>query len=122
MILRTKAGLLLERLLSTMHDWQGYALRHLLCYNGEDANDAYDCACCITWPDDDQYGWCGCICHERIEKMANSGDMPLLFSALVMADAFPKFAASFEELKAWKQSAIDNKKVAGSEDDCKAGG
>ena len=105
MIPRTQAGLMLERLFSTMHDWEGFSLRHLLCYNGESQDDSYDCACCMTWPD--TVPECGCICHERIERMAQTLDFPLLISSLLREDIFPQFATSWEELQGWRKAKLD---------------
>lgn len=87
-----------------MKDWQGHPIRHLFCYNGEGPHEAYDCACCMTWsPPPD----CGCICHERIEKMARTGDIQLLFSALVSNGTMPKFPSCYQELMDWQQENLD---------------
>jgi hypothetical protein len=104
---RSQVGLILERMLASMKDWEGHGMRHLLCYNGESEHESYDCACCMTWPDDEQFSKCGCICHERIEKMARTGDLPLLFFALAANDGLPKFPSSYDELQKWQQENLD---------------
>jgi hypothetical protein len=106
MMSRSLAGLTLERLFSTMRTWDGHALRYLLCYNGENDGESYDCACCMTCPNDEGYRSCGCICHERIEKMARTGDFPLLISALFTGDQIPKFPSSLDEQLKWRQEAL----------------
>lgn len=106
-MIRSQVGLILERMLASMKDWQGHGMRHLLCYNGESASESYDCACCMTWPDDEQFSKCGCICHERIEKMAHTGDLQLLFFALNANDGLPKFPSSWEEMQKWQQENLD---------------
>jgi hypothetical protein len=109
MISRSQVGLLFERLLSSMHAWDGRPLRYLFCYNGEDPGDSYDCACCLTWPNDEMYRSCPCICHERIEKMATAGDIPLLFYALGTKNALPEFPASMEDEKDLREIYIKEK-------------
>jgi len=107
MMTRTRAGLALERLLSSIRTWDDHPLRHLFCYNGSEPDTGYECACCMTWPDDKQYETCGCICHERVEKMARTGDFPLLVSALVASDEFPKFPSNWEEEEIWRKLALE---------------
>ncbi len=105
---RSQAGLALERLLQSIRTWDDHSLRYLFCYNGEPSDMGYDCACCLMWPDDDNYKSCGCPCHERIEKMARSGDFPLLVSALTNSDEFPKFPTSIDEHEAWRKQALED--------------
>jgi hypothetical protein len=91
---RTKAGLLLEKILN------GNKHRYLLCWNGEreDSEESpYDCACCITWSDNELYQRCGCICHERIEEMARVPHIKLWLLALESMDELPKFFTSYAE-------------------------
>jgi len=102
-MIRTEIGLLLERMIGTMKTWDGHSMRYLFCYNGEGEHESYDCACCLSWePSSD----CGCLCHERIEKMANTGDLRLLFTALQKHEHFPKFAKNYDELEGWRKSAL----------------
>jgi hypothetical protein len=105
---RSKTGLQLERLFQSMQDWEGRGLRHLLCFNGQDDLDScFDCSCCITWPDDEMYTRCPCICHVRIEAIARSGDIGLLFTALAASDVLPRFPASFEEQESWRKENLE---------------
>ncbi len=88
---RTKAGLILEKLLhDNKHRW-------LFCWNGEHEDAAYDCACCLTWPNDELYTNCGCLCHTRIEAMARITDMKLFLLAAEAMGELPKFFASYAE-------------------------
>lgn len=44
--------------------------RWLLCWNGE-TETGFDCGCCLMgYPKCEQYGQCGCICHERINSLS----------------------------------------------------
>lgn len=104
---RTQAGLVLERLLKSMKAWNGHSLRYLLCYNGGEPNAPYDCACCFTWPDDELFQSCRCICHERIEKMATCGDMPLLIRTLTAMGEIPTFPSSADEQQRWHREALE---------------
>ena len=97
-MIRTNEGLLLERLL---HDMK---YRYALCWNGEINDAAYDCACCITWPDNELYSRCGCICHERIEAMVHNNSMRGFLRTYRDLGQFPKIAESRKEavkLKQW---------------------
>jgi hypothetical protein len=92
MAFRTKAGLILEKYLHNLPH------RYLFCWNGEDDSvAAYDCACCMTWPDDDMYQRCGCICHDRIEAMANQRNIHLWLIAMSSMDVLPPVFSSYEE-------------------------
>jgi hypothetical protein len=89
---RTDAGLTLELLLSKLPN------RWLFCWSGERGEYApYDCACCMTWPSEEMYHDCGCICHRRIEKMAADPDIRLWLLASMAMDEFPFIASSLEE-------------------------
>jgi hypothetical protein len=46
--------------------------RWLFCYNGEEGYDStcFDCACCLS-DEVRREGTCGCICHERIDSLAD---------------------------------------------------
>jgi hypothetical protein len=91
---RTKAGLILEKIL---HENKH---RYLLCWNGEaeDSEESpYDCACCITWSDNELYQRCGCICHERIEEIARQRGIKLWLLAMESMDELPKFFTSYAE-------------------------
>ena len=91
-MIRTKEGLILEKLL---HDLKH---RYLFCWNGEtgSAADAYDCACCMIW-DTPEDGFCGCVCHERIEKMATQSGVRLWLLASEAMGALPRFFTSYED-------------------------
>jgi hypothetical protein len=106
-MIRTQNGLLLERMLSTMKTWDGHSMRYLFCYNGEGEHESYDCGCCLTW---EPIPECNCLCHGRIEAMANSGDLRLLFTALQHHEHFPKFATSYDELESWRKAALNEGK------------
>jgi|SRR5271157_275687 len=103
-MIRTPNGLLIERMVSTMKDWRGHSLRYLFCYNGEGADESYDCGCCLSWGIISE---CGCPCHTRFERMAAVGDLPLLFFALAASDQLPTFPSSFEEMKKWEAEAFE---------------
>lgn len=94
MVRRTKQGLLLEKLL------HGMKHRYLLCWNGEEEDSLespYDCACCGTWPDEDLYRNCGCICHTRIESMSSSPHIKLWLLAAKSMEEFPVIFHSEDE-------------------------
>lgn len=94
---RTPQGIFLERLL------HGMKFRYTLCWNGSDGGmwGSYDCACCITYlPQDAKEFTCGCICHERIEAMANGGrsDIRMFLLALESSKEKPFIASSYEDM------------------------
>lgn len=107
-MIRTREGLLLERLIHHLKDWAGFDMRHFFCYNGEGPDDSFDCACCITWPDDTLYSQCGCICHVRIEAMAHTSDLRLLFTSLRVQDMLPEFPASWEEQEKLQKKGLND--------------
>lgn len=74
--------------------------RYLFCWNGEQDGGIeapYDCACCITWSDDELYQRCGCICHERIEEMSRVRHIQLFLLAAEAMGEMPKFFSSYAE-------------------------
>lgn len=94
---RTPQGILLEHLL------HGMKHRYTLCWNGSDGGvwGSYDCGCCITYlPEDPKEFTCGCICHERIEAMANGGrsDIRMFLLAFNSSPEKPFFAHSYEHM------------------------
>src|SRR5277367_1587815 len=95
---RSQEALLLERILhSTKH-------RYLLCWNGESSEDAYDCACCITWLDDPQLSGCGCQCHARIDAMAQVPAITLWLRTMPAMDVLPPFFSSEDEKVAFLEA------------------
>jgi len=106
-MIHSQAGLALECLLGSVRSWDGYPLRHLFCYNGECADTPYECGCCFLYPGNDAYRACHCLCHERIERMARSGDMPLLVFALMASGDFPRFPSNIEEEASWRKQALE---------------
>ncbi len=60
--------------------------RHLLCWSGTDAEfgGAYDCACGFTYyiGEDTATAGCGCVCHQRIEKITQNPDLRMFLLAL----------------------------------------
>jgi hypothetical protein len=91
-MLRTKAGLTLEKLLSGMEN------RWALCWNAREESNGlfdspFDCACCITWAGgtEDKFltDSCGCTCHRRIEEMAQTYGMKMFLLALASSDIMP---------------------------------
>ena len=40
--------------------------RWLFCWNGQEADSCYDCACCLSW--DKRIKTCQCKCHGRIRE------------------------------------------------------
>jgi hypothetical protein len=89
--MRTKAGILLEKFLNDNKN------RWLLCWNGEDGDSAYDCACCMTWIDEAMLNICGCVCHKRIEDMARVQSMTLMLLAADAMGEMPTFFTSYAE-------------------------
>ena len=93
---RTKQGIILEQLL------HGMPHRYVLCWNGSvDEWGAYDCACCIGYVGGDNpeelYSGCGCVCHTRIEEMANSPHMRMFLLALKASDEMPFIPKNYED-------------------------
>jgi hypothetical protein len=84
---RTKQGLVLEKILHNMK-W-----RWLLCWKGTSDDKswggAYDCACCITYFNNEDTRNCGCPCHRRIEAMANTPEMLYFLLALEAEGEIP---------------------------------
>ncbi len=83
---RTEQGRILEKLL------HGMKHRYTLCWNGDSTGGgwgSYDCACCITYIGGDDTLGCGCVCHARIESMANSRDMLMFLLALKGSTEMP---------------------------------
>ena len=84
---RTKAGLVLEKIL------HGMKYRYLLCWSGNEADrewGAYDCACCITYVGEDTaVAGCGCVCHQRIEKIVQNPDLRMFLLALSGSEEMP---------------------------------
>jgi len=87
---RTREALTLEKIL------QGCKHKYLFCWNGEN-DEAYDCACCITYLTDEQLCSCGCSCHERIDAIARIPSMALWLRALAGMQALPPFFSSEDE-------------------------
>jgi hypothetical protein len=91
---RTKAGLILEKLLSSNQ------ARWLWCWTGNDSSpfaEAYDCACCMTWQDDSLLSNCGCHCHARIEEMASLPNIRMWLLAAEGAGELPRFFTSYHD-------------------------
>lgn len=85
---RTKAGIVLEKLL------HGMKYRYVLCWSGNEADmewgGAYDCACCIAYVDEDTaVSGCGCVCHQRIEKIVQNPDLRMFLLALSSSEEMP---------------------------------
>jgi len=77
--------------------------RYVLCWNGDSTGGgwgSYDCACCITYVGDDDFGGCGCVCHARIESMANSRDMLMFLLALNASKEMPFVPKNYEDMMA----------------------
>ena|SRR5271154_3709446 len=95
---RTREALTLEQILhSTKH-------RYLFCWNGESGDESYDCACCITYLDDDLLCSCGCPCHARIDALAAIPPTTLWLRALAGMKQLPTFFASEDEKVAWLEA------------------
>jgi hypothetical protein len=94
---RTQEALTLERILAGSH-------RYLFCWNGEQGEQAYDCACCITYLTDEILCSCGCACHERIDIMARSASAALWLRALAGMNELPPFFSSEDEKVAHLES------------------
>ena len=92
---RTESGLNLEKIFSELKH------RYLFCWNGEPEGSTYDCGCCMTWPDDATYRVCGCVCHERIEEMANLPHIKLWLVAMKSMGELPPFFSSRQEKLAY---------------------
>lgn len=88
---RTKAGLILEKLLNESK------YRWLWCWKGDDDPSAYDCACCIMWPNDNVLSECECICHTRIEEIASLTSIRMWLLAAEGAGELPKFFTSYRD-------------------------
>lgn len=84
--------------------------RYLWCWNGEENEAAYDCACCLTWSggteDDFLVNSCGCICHSRIEEMATHPNIRLWLVALKAMDELPPFFASYAEKLTYSKKLV----------------
>jgi hypothetical protein len=99
---RTQEALTLERILAGSH-------RYLFCWNGEQGEQAYDCACCITYLTDEILCSCGCACHERIDTMARSASATLWLRALAAMNELPPFFSSEDEKVAYLEAHPHNR-------------
>jgi len=92
---RTKQGIILEQLL---HSMKG---RYVFCWNNNaDEWGAYDCGCCITYVGGDNpeiFDMCGCVCHHRIEEMANGPHMRMFLLALKASEEMPFVPKDYED-------------------------
>jgi len=68
--------------------------RWLLCWDGEDSRQAFDCACCLTW---EKHQGCQCICHKRIKDLDRT-----LYASLRTIQA--------HQNSWWRDRGIDGKK------------
>lgn len=101
---RTKQGLILEKILNDNK------YRWLFCWNGEDdesESGPYDCACCMTWSPVDH---CRCVCHTRIEQMAQASSMKLFLLAAEVMGELPRSFSSYEEKLVYSKGIADSHK------------
>lgn len=91
MRLRSQEALTLERILAESKH------RYLFCWNGEQSEESYDCACCLTYLTDDQLCGCGCVCHERIDSLARGNSTALWLRAMIGMQVLPPFFSSENE-------------------------
>jgi hypothetical protein len=96
--LRSQEALTLERILAESKH------RYLFCWNGEQSEESYDCACCMTYLTDELLCDCGCPCHERIDAMARIPSAALWLRAMEGMQVLPPFFSSEDEKVAYLEA------------------